>query len=275
MLFTPLALPSLLVAAALVLLLLASTCEGQRQGQEQAQGHEPDFEDEAEMEKLFAKHGFDDFKKRGGVMCHGGMASVQSAAPMESNGCTGADFIQISGQEDFTYCCDIHDACYQTCNVPRKKCDSDFKKCMHNLCDTTFAANSECRSAANMYYTATSLLGASFYEDSQGGHCECKDMRASVVIEHYSGIIESFYKEHAPAEAWGAFDMAKYAAEYKSSVKKWGNLLYHLYKKYEHALLHVQERLNKHDVPRPPAVDKKAEKAGKGKGRGTGEDDEF
>ena len=40
--------------------------------------HEPNYEDEEEMEALFAKHGFDDMKKRGGVMCHSSMASVQS-----------------------------------------------------------------------------------------------------------------------------------------------------------------------------------------------------
>ena len=209
----------------------------------------PDFNNEEEMERLFAQHGFDDHAKRGGVMCHQGMTSLQSRNHLQSNGCTGADFVKISGQEDFTYCCDIHDACYQICNMSRKKCDADFKKCMNSMCDTIFHDNDECKSAANMYHLATSAFGTTFYEDAQSNHCQCGDMRASNVVQHYTDLIKEFYKDNAP-DQYHKFDITRYS-DYKSSAKKWANLLYGLYKKYDHSIFHVDGRETKGNIPRP------------------------
>ena len=60
---------------------------------------------------------------------------------VQSNGCSKPSFIQVADEEDFTYCCDRHDACYATCNAPKDFCDDDFLKCMKNLCRKNFASN--------------------------------------------------------------------------------------------------------------------------------------
>jgi secretory phospholipase A2 len=213
----------------------------------------PEEDEILRAEKEFAQRKFDHHKKHGGVVCHKGTTSVQSMLGLESNGCTGADFLQMDGKEDFTYCCDIHDACYQLCGMARKKCDEDFKKCMNNMCTTTFSGNEKCKGVANMYYFATSALGQTFFEDSQSKHCECVDMRASIISERYSTIMESLYTAFAP-DNWEKVknDIEnKYKNEYKSSAKKWGNMLYSIYRKYDQALIHIDGRELKTNVPKP------------------------
>ena len=51
-----------------------------------------------------------------------GMVAVQESfaeKPFSSNGCSKPDGITVPGEEDFTYCCDRHDACYETCNIDK------------------------------------------------------------------------------------------------------------------------------------------------------------
>lgn len=81
--------------------------------------------------------------------CPAGEYPVQKAdVEIESNGCSKPKFIQVGGEEDFTYCCDRHDACYASCSAPKVFCDKDFRKCMNSLCRTNFKHNQACPSAA-------------------------------------------------------------------------------------------------------------------------------
>ena len=34
----------------------------------------------------------------------------------------------------FTNCCNVHDVCYGTCNLTKKKCDDDFQMCLFSIC---------------------------------------------------------------------------------------------------------------------------------------------
>ena len=51
---------------------------------------------------------------------------------------------QVSGEEDFTYCCDRHDACYSVCGISKHLCEKDFLSRFadqilpHILCIYTF-----------------------------------------------------------------------------------------------------------------------------------------
>ncbi len=208
-----------------------------------------DTDSSLEMEEEFAQASMERQREMGGVLCHSGMTAVQTFGPLSSNGCTGADMFRFDGQEDFTYCCDLHDVCYQTCGVSRKQCDGDFKRCMADLCKSNFADNEKCPSVASMYYMATSTFGEHAYEDSQSSHCQCVDIRIKAVRAHYEKLIGAFYRDHAP-EAAHKFAMEKYE-HYKGSPHKWGWLYYSLYSKYDHAIVHEGGRVLKRDVPRP------------------------
>lgn len=219
--------------------------------------HCEDFsgEDEMKMEEGFAQASQERQNSMGGVICHSGMISVQSSAPIVSDGCTGSELLEMmSGgekqEEDFTYCCDLHDVCYQTCGVSRKQCDVDFKRCMSDMCTTTYADNEKCPSTANLYYMGTSSFGVAAYEDSQSEHCQCIDIRIKNVRAHYEKLIVDFYQAHAP-ESLHKFDMTKYEA-YKGSPHKWGWFYYSLHSKYDIAIRHEGKRVALgQDVPRP------------------------
>ena len=85
------------------------------------------------------------------TMCPSGHVPAQVANKRaESNGCSKPKGIQVNGEEDFTYCCDRHDACYATCGLTKQYCDKDFGKCMKSMCKSTFSHNSECNDAADL-----------------------------------------------------------------------------------------------------------------------------
>ena len=55
------------------------------------------------------------------------MAVQDYEALIESGGCP-KPFGTSREVEDFGYCCDIHDACYQTCGMERTYCDKEYRK---------------------------------------------------------------------------------------------------------------------------------------------------
>jgi secretory phospholipase A2 len=171
------------------------------------------------------------------VVCTQGMTPAQNRMTISSNGCTGADFIELAGEEDFTSCCDEHDACYQVCGMTKKKCDMKFWECMEHMCNTLFPENKKCTKAANIYYIGTKTLGNAFYEDAQSDHCMCVDDDG--INEHYKSLIGSFYTKNAP-KSKSKFDWSKY--EHFSPNKLY--LLYNtLHEKYPKAIEHEGPRV--------------------------------
>jgi hypothetical protein len=133
-------------------------------------------------------------------VCKEGESAVQLfSIDVESNGCSKPSFIQVSGEEDFTYCCDRHDACYSTCGASQKFCDEDFKKCMLKLCATTYASNPQCSNAASTYAMGTMMFGSDGYQQTQNQYCACLPKGQSV-IEHYQKGVKEFYIRHNMVE---------------------------------------------------------------------------
>jgi len=44
--------------------------------------------------------------------------------------------IKVTTDFEFTPCCDEHDLCYERCGSVRDECDSEFSRCMKDICDT-------------------------------------------------------------------------------------------------------------------------------------------
>jgi hypothetical protein len=175
---------------------------------------------------------------------------VQDAShPILSNGCSKPSFIKVEGEEDFTYCCDRHDACYACCGAPKAYCDDDFQKCMIKLCETNFNSSPGCKSAASTYALGTKVFGQTGYLESQYDYCQCE--KVDTIDEYYSNIVDQFYRQYVPEKL---IDIPKTLSNYvtSSSGKRYHQLYYDLHKKYDHAIGHIEGRKQKKEIPRPP-----------------------
>lgn len=74
------------------------------------------------------------------------------------------EFLTVEGEEDFTTCCDVHDACYATCGISKDHCENDFKRCMQRMCKEIFTSNSKCESATETYVMGTTAFGGGGFE---------------------------------------------------------------------------------------------------------------
>lgn len=199
--------------------------------------------------------------------CPAGQIAVQNAKRTpESNACSKPAGISIGGEEDYTYCCDRHDVCYETCNIDKDYCEAEFSKCLQMLCRTLFSANKGCSQAASMYVMGTQMFGGNGFAVSQQEYCECIDAGTEKVRAHYGKMVHSFYASHAPdkADEWKDYEaegskVSKYVAGYqgkaggkREQLVKLGKLHYQLYAKYDTAIKHVGPRRGM-TPPRPKA----------------------
>lgn len=99
-----------------------------------------------------------------------------------SNGC-GVPGLTLSKEQlgslkEMTKCCDEHDICYGTCNERKVNCDHDFKTCLFKVCSAvegkgTDPRTKNCKSTAQLLYTAAMTLGCKFYQIAQKEACYC------------------------------------------------------------------------------------------------------
>ena len=177
--------------------------------------------------------------------CPVGSSFVQSVRALESNGCSKPGIFQIAGEEDFTYCCDRHDACYETCGMDRQFCEAEFSKCLNNMCATTFSDNPECNKAAGMYTMGTMFFGDAAFQKSQEGWCEC--IAQDEIDGHHLKLIDSFYQTYVSTKkTWSSNKVIKNTGtrskpDYANFKKMW----YRLHDKYDHAIVHVEDRVGK------------------------------
>lgn len=74
-----------------------------------------------------------------------------------------------------TECCNEHDICYDTCNNPKERCDTEFKNCLYRLCSTAGKVETlvkACKVAASMI-SGGMTLGCQSYLNSQEKSCYC------------------------------------------------------------------------------------------------------
>lgn len=173
---------------------------------------------------------------------------------LESNGCSKPSFIQVKGEEDFTYCCDRHDACYATCGSSKEFCDNDFEKCMKGLCNSIFSQNVACSNAASTYAMGTQMFGSNGFILSQQDYCICVDK--SKVLDHYADYIDNFYQTYVPIHpppTNGKILIEKSKNAKETSKDSLGNsiygnlykIVYELHKKYDQAIKHIDTRIGK------------------------------
>jgi len=197
-----------------------------------------------------------------------------------SNGCSKPPGLSVDGEENFTFCCDRHDACYQSCGISKEYCEEDFGKCMTSICASTYASNKACPNAAYMFKLGTSMFGGDAFETSQDEYCKCVSKTDVDISEHYSRILTAIYNENSDKndeeiEQTVAKAVSTATAGNKS-ISKLASLFYKVLKKYDGAIRHSIDggRKGMKDVPRPTAVaagggKKKKKKPGGGAAAGS------
>jgi RHS repeat-associated protein len=76
---------------------------------------------------------------------------------------------------NFTRACEIHDLCYDTCGMPKERCDSLFWMYMLSICasQSNNGKMYNCSYYGTLYYLAVLSLGEPAYKDAQS-KCRCK-----------------------------------------------------------------------------------------------------
>ena len=181
-----------------------------------------------------------------------------SLMPM-SNGCSKPSFLQIEGEEDFTSCCDLHDACYATCLMSKNECDKDFDKCMKKMCNSNFKSRkNSCEQAADMYTMGVNMFGVQGYHESQNEYCSC--VNKNDVIDHYKKLFHEFYITYTNKDSYNAtilidriLNIDDDSEDTDKIFRKTKRTFYNLIKKYPNAIRYSGERA--HLTP-PPIMNK-------------------
>lgn len=180
------------------------------------------------------------------VMCGSDEMKVQKkGVDIESNGCSKPAFIEVPGEEDFTYCCDRHDACYATCNLSKSYCDTDFGNCMKKMCKSHFSTNTQCGAAAETYTMGTRVFGEEGYQDLQQRHCTCVDKNK--MRDHYEDTIESYLSKYIDESKRNS--TLSYMEKSKYTESKPQKLFYQIVKKFPQIIQHIESRVSRRDIP--------------------------
>jgi hypothetical protein len=151
-----------------------------------------------------------------------------------SNGCSVPESLrsQLGDYSDFEPCCDLHDACYMSCGIPKPKCEAHFKKCMEQRCQQKGSRQrNKCSEMANLFVMGTSIFGCNGYVELQAEGCEClpKKEAFSRVKDYAHEFYQSYNQTHSLPESFSQ----KYLAN-DDIVRKGaqGEMVYQLYRKY-------------------------------------------
>jgi secretory phospholipase A2 len=159
-----------------------------------------------------------------------------------SNGCSKPEGISVGGEEDFTYCCDRHDACYSTCGISKDYCEQDFGRCLEQLCKTTFTSNRQCSSAAQMYQLGTTMFGGNGFQGLQNDFCVC--LPQSKVTEHYTQLLTQLYRDHSDKSDVEIHEFTtRLMTKAGTSIRKLGKVFNNMIKKYDTAIQHEGKRV--------------------------------
>mmetsp|Transcript_6320 Transcript_6320/g.12480 ORF Transcript_6320/g.12480 Transcript_6320/m.12480 type:complete len:229 (+) Transcript_6320:83-769(+) len=185
--------------------------------------------------------------------------TVQSMMPV-SNGCSKPPGMSVDGEEDFTYCCDRHDACYQTCGMDKKYCESDFGQCMKAMCVGNFAENPGCKGAAELYKLGVSMFGGAPFQNMQDDACECvgKDSIGGRYRKWFREIYKSSGLEDEEVEGKVAklIEKMEHSKDGVEARDMGRDTFYKLLKKYDDAIIKVDKRVKMN----PPRLKKKKKK---------------
>lgn len=161
-----------------------------------------------------------------------------------SNGCSVPSSMRdsIGDYSLFEPCCDLHDACYMACGIPKPLCEKQFQKCLSGMCDTKFHSKhqqkrkSDCHTMASMFATGTSMFGCNGYHELQNYGCDCvSPTKASQRMKQYAQDIWSAYNTTHPELPRSVAEKFLNHPSERTKAKRehaHGTLMYKLFEKY-------------------------------------------
>ena len=142
------------------------------------------------------------------------------------------------GEGELGLCCDIRQACHQTCGSLKTACDAEFTKCLESTCEAMpdEDAQKACDSSAGIYKLMVNLeQSCNKFDSEQYAHCDC--VKEADVGDRREQLLTKFYKKVNPEsiQKVGSL-MAKI-----DSSRKMASLLVKLYKKYPQVIKKVKD----------------------------------
>jgi len=140
-------------------------------------------------------------------------------------------------------CCDLKNACYQTCGSTKDFCEQQQKKCTHKICDAMGSASEkeECEKDSSLQTMLASFGGCNEFDRSQYEACECVSKKN--VSEKRKKVIQRFYEKYV-SSGIGNVNVDTLVKKADSS-KKMATLLTKLIAKYPNCIKAIQDPAQK------------------------------
>ena len=166
-----------------------------------------------------------------------------------SNGCSVPASMRgsLGDYSVFEGCCDLHDACYTACGIPKQYCEQQFQRCMKQSCKDKFSQHHkhnsiasqqeqyQCTSMAHMFATGTAVFGCGGYQELQDYGCEClaPEQARERMMQYAQHLWAAFNTTH-PELPW-ALEETLLEEEFATTEKQaqtQGVIMYKLMQKY-------------------------------------------
>ena len=161
---------------------------------------------------------------------------------LTSTGCAGMGGMQvfsgISDEDDpMRICCDLRNACIQTCGAIKTFCDDEFIQCGKDVCVDMPDEDqkSKCEKSASINDILVKMDRCQRYDQEQYKHCEC--VPKNEVQKKRERVIRAFYKKYNPEN----IDKVSGLVEKVDTPAKMVGLLLKLYKKYPTVIQKVKD----------------------------------
>lgn len=136
-------------------------------------------------------------------------------------------------------CCDLRNACLQTCGSLKTFCDDEYLKCGKAAC-TSFPEGDEnrskCEKSSNINDLMIKMDNCQKYDQEQYAHCQCVK-KGPDAADKRERVLRSFYKKYNPE----AVDKVPALAAKADTSGKFVGLLLKLYQKYPGVIQKIKD----------------------------------
>jgi hypothetical protein len=167
-------------------------------------------------------------------------------------------------------CCDLRNACLQTCGAKKAYCDKQYLLCSKEVCakisNDNDGARKKCESSSSIQELLINLDTCQKYDEAQSSHCEC--VPKAEAAARRERIIRLFYKKFVPPDQIDKVAALAAKVVNEESDSKFVGLLLKLYKKYPQVI----QTINDPQQEYMERVMKEARGKDTASGRGSGRD---
>lgn len=133
-------------------------------------------------------------------------------------------------------------SCYASCGVDKKRCESDFGKCMKHTCRTKYQSNDQkvenCNTMASTFTMGTSMFGCGGYTELQKETCDCLEPKEAEqrVHEYATEFYKTYNQTHPLPDKFVDTYISLKSVSREKRQQNLGMALYMLYRKYPQSI---------------------------------------